>query len=154
MLAFLYLLPKNRYLPNFGAMFTFPSALPSLYGGALLLLNPTQNVPFCSALYYTYPDHQITPLQVKVPCSGKFLRSGFAAKFSQPSCEQFFFLFFGFVYSKPTLADCSILIAPIISGEFLLFLFLTLSKLGEKVRSSLELDSRLSFNLLSCSQAP
>ncbi len=82
----------SRYLPNFAAMFSFPSAIPRLWGGALILLDSVNGDSTGTGLLFSFPDHLSTPQQISIDYSHSFLTSGFAGLFSDPSRE-FFFVF-------------------------------------------------------------
>ena len=62
-------------------MFTFPSALTQLWGGALILLSG----PPGTGLLFAHPDYDSTPLQISLDYVESFHRSGFAAQFLQPA---------------------------------------------------------------------
>jgi hypothetical protein len=95
-------------------MFSFPSALSRLWGGALVLLNSIGTESMGTGLLFSSPDHLSSPQQVSIDYQGSFLTTGFAMSYPHPSG---FFREIFVIGSDLLLQDeCHVLIAPVISG--------------------------------------
>lgn len=96
-------------------MFSFPSFIPNLWGGALVLLGAVEGTSSTgTGLLFANPDHLSSPLQISLDYQGVFQPTGFAMNYpSSSSNDCCFFLFF----VSDSFADgCNLLITPIVSG--------------------------------------